>query len=146
MPPRYFEEFEVGQEFVTQSRTVTEADVVAFAALTGDANPLHVDAEYAKETIFGERIAHGLLGLSFATGLTSRYGLVDGTAVAFVGVTWSFTGPIRFGDTITLRSRVAETRATSTPDRGLVRFASELVNQRGETVQQGETTLLIKRR
>ena len=142
----HFEDFEVGTETVTDSRTVTEADVFAFAGLSGDYNPLHVDAEFAKSTPFGERIAHGLLGLAIASGLTSRTGAIEGTTLAFVGMEWRFKAPILFGDTITVRSRVAEKRETSKPDRGIVRFEVQVVNQRGEVVQEGTQTLLMKRR
>jgi len=142
----HFEDFEVGAETVTDSRTVTEADVVAFAGLSGDYNPLHVDAEFARSTPFGERIAHGLLGLAIASGLVSRTGAIEGTALAFLGTEWRFTAPIKLGDTITVRSRVAEKRETSKADRGVVIFAVEVVNQHGEVVQEGTQTLLMRRR
>jgi acyl dehydratase len=142
----HFEDFEVGTETVTDSRTVTEADVVAFAGLSGDYNPLHVDAEFARATPFGERIAHGLLGLAIASGLVSRTGAIEGTALAFLATEWRFTAPIKLGDTITVRSRVADRRETSKPDRGIVTFSVQVVNQRGEVVQEGTQTLLMKRR
>ena len=142
----HFEEFEVGQAWTTQGRTVTEADIVAFVGLSWDGNPLHVDAEYAKTTPFGERIAHGLLGLSITSGLFSRLGIIEGTTIAFLGLEWSFKGVIVVGDTITARYRVAETRETSKPDRGIVILTVELVNQRGEVVQEGKQTLLMRRR
>lgn len=142
----WFEDFEVGAETVTDSRTVTEADIVAFAGLSGDYNPLHVDAEFAKSTPFGERIAHGLLGLAIASGLVSRTGSIEGTTLAFLGMEWRFTKAVLIGDTITVRSRVAETRETSKPDRGIVRFAVQVVNQHGEVVQEGTQTLLMRRR
>ncbi len=142
----HYEDFDVGREWATQGRTVTETDVVGFAALSGDANPLHVDAEYARTSPFGERIAHGLLGLSIATGLISRLGIIEGTTIAFLGLEWSFRAPILFGGTITVRSRVSDKRETSKPDRGIVIFSVELVNQRGEVVQEGKQTLLMRRR
>lgn len=142
----YYEDFEVGIQTITDSRTVTETDVVAFAGLSGDYNPLHVDAVFAGSGPFGERIAHGLLGLAIASGLVSRTGAIEGTALAFLATDWKFTAPIKLGDTITVRSRVAEKRETSKPDRGIVIFAVEVVNQRGEVVQQGTQTLLVKRR
>jgi acyl dehydratase len=142
----YYEDFEVGIQTITDSRTVTETDVVAFAGLSGDYNPLHVDAVFAGSGPFGERIAHGLLGLAIASGLVSRTGAIEGTALAFLATDWKFTAPIKLGDTITVRSRVAEKRETSKPDRGIVIFAVEVVNQRGKVVQQGTQTLLVKRR
>lgn len=142
----YFEDFEVGQEFLSPARTITEADVVQFAALSGDYNPLHTDAEYARETQFGERIAHGLLGLAIASGLTGRLGLFEGTALAFLGVDWRFTGPIFFGDTIRVKIKIAEKREAKKPDRGIIIRDTSVVNQRGEVVQQGKITIMVKRK
>jgi acyl dehydratase len=146
MTPLYFEDFEVGSEYVTRSRTITEADVVAFAGLSGDFNPLHVDEEFSKNTIFGTRIAHGLLGLSIASGLINQMGIGEGTVIAFLGLTWNFKGAIRFGDTITARERLAEKRETSKNDRGILRMAITVFNQHGDVVQEGEHLLMVKRR
>lgn len=146
MPGLYWDEFDVGQVFDTPARTVTEADVAAFAGLSGDYNPLHTDVEYCKETPFGERIAHGLLGLAFVSGLKARLGIMDGTTLAFLGINWSFKAPIRFGDTVHARITISDKRATSKPDRGVVVQSIELVNQRGEVVQCGEHTLLMRRK
>ncbi len=142
----YYEDFDIGDEFVSPARTITEADVVAFAGLSGDYNPLHTDEEFGKQTIFGGRVAHGLLGLAVSTGLKQRMGISDGTVMAFLGVTWNFKGPIRFGDTIKVRLRIAEKRDTSKPDRGIVKHFVELVNQKGEVVQDGEHILMVRRR
>lgn len=146
MTPLYFEDFEVGAEFVTRSRTITEADVVAFAGLSGDFNPLHIDEEFGKTTIFGTRIAHGLLGLSVASGLINQLGIGEGTVMAFLGLTWNFKGVIRFGDTLTVRQRLSEKRETSKSDRGIIRMAITVLNQRGEVVQEGEHVLMVRRR
>jgi len=146
MEPLYFEDFEIDREYVTRSRTITEADVVAFAGLSGDFNPLHTDEEFAKKTMFGTRIAHGLLGLSIASGLINQMGIAEGTVMAFLGMTWNFKGALKFGDTITVRQRVAERRETSKQDRGILRMAISVINQNGEVVQEGEHTLMIKRR
>ena len=146
MEPLYFEDFEIDREYVTRSRTITEADVVAFAGLSGDFNPLHTDEEFAKRTMFGTRIAHGLLGLSIASGLINQMGIAEGTVMAFLGMTWNFKGALKFGDTITVRQRVAERRETSKQDRGILRMAISVINQNGEVVQEGEHTLMIKRR
>lgn len=143
----YFEDFNVGDEWVTRGRTITEADVVAFAGLSGDYNRLHTDAEYCKEhTIFGERIAHGLLGLSIGSGLLVSMGFTEGTVMAFLGVNWNFTGPIKLGDTIHARTQVESKRETKKEDRGIVNFDTEVINQRGEVVQKGTRTLMIARR
>jgi len=141
---RYFEEFEVGDEVVSPGRTVTETDIVAFAALTGDYNPLHTDAEYAKGTFFGERIAHGLLGLSIASGLIERLGFIAGTVEAFLGLDWKFRGPIKIGDTIHVESQVTRKKEMRRMGGGLIVLDVAIVNQRDETVQKGQWTALIK--
>jgi len=141
----YFEEFEVGAAYTSPGRTVTEADVVAFAALSGDYNQLHTDAEFAKSTFFGARIAHGLLGLSIASGLGSRMGFLEGTALAFLSLTWKFSKPIFIGDTIALQAKVAKKRAVS-GEAGIVVFDCALLNQRDEVTQQGEWTVMVKRK
>ena len=143
--PLHFEDFEPGQEFVTEARTVTEEDVRAFAELSGDRNPLHLDEEFARGTVFGGRVAHGILGLAVATGLLSQTELTRGTLVALVGLTWSFRSPIRPGDTIRVRLRVAERRGSAKSDRGVVRLAASVINQRDEVVQEGELTELIRK-
>ena len=141
-----FDDFVTGEEYLPPPRTVTEADVVAFTALSGDANPVHTDAVFAADSRFGERIAHGLLGLAIAGGFLSRVGVIDGSAVALLDVSWRFRAPVRFGDTLAARIVVAETRETSSADAGVVRFAFEVTNQAGEVVQTGEQTFLVRRR
>ncbi|MHB0858515.1 MAG: MaoC/PaaZ C-terminal domain-containing protein [Anaerolineae bacterium] len=140
----YFEEFAVGQEVVSPARTVTEGDVMQFAGLSGDYNALHTDAEFAKATPFGQRIAHGLLGLSIASGLAARAGFMEGTVQAFTGLTWKFKSPVFLGDTIHMQGKVTRTRALPSMGGGMVVFAVTVRNQRQETVQEGEWTLLIR--
>ncbi len=142
---RYFEDIEVGEEYESPGRTVTETDIVLFAGLSGDYNVLHTDAEFMKKSIFGERIAHGLLGLAIQSGLFYRSGPVFAT-VAFLGLRWKFKGPIKIGDTIRLRTRVSGKRETSRPDRGIVVVERRVLNQRDEVVQEGETDLMVERR
>jgi acyl dehydratase len=144
--PMYWEDFAEGDKFVTRARTVTETDIVMFAAMTGDYNPLHTDAEYAKSSIFGERIAHGLLGLAIGFGLAAGLGIAGGTAIAVLGLNWNFTGPIRIGDTIHVEQTVLEKRETKKPDRGIVVWNIDIVNQSGEMVQKGQSTLIVRRR
>ncbi len=146
MKPSYFEDFYVGQEFVTKARTVTEADVVNFAALSWDTNQLHTDKEFAKKTIFGERIAHGMLGIVIHSGLSQMLGIMEGTILAFLGMTWKFHLPIRIGDTVHVVQRVKEMRESSKKDRGVLTFDKEIINQRGEIVQTGTTTVLLAKR
>lgn len=142
----YFEDYEIGQEIQTPGRTITEADIVMFAGLSGDYNSIHVDAEYAKEMPFGERIAHGLLGLSVASGLATRAGFIEGTVQAFTGLEWKFKKAIYIGDTVHLTCRVERLRALPRLGGGMVVLAATLYNQRGEVVQEGTWSLLIKGR
>ncbi len=143
---RYYEDLEVGEEFLTPGRTVTEADVVTYAGFSGDYNPLHTDEEFAKTTVFGRRILHGPAAFCIATGLVARLGLVDGTAIAFLGMTWDLKGPIFIGDTIRVRERVQEKRLTRKPGRGIVTFEVEILNQRGEVVQSGQWKVMLATR
>ena len=142
---RYFDEIQVGEEYVSPGRTVTEADIVIFAGLSGDYNVLHTDAEFMKKSIFGERIAHGLLGLAIQSGLLGR-GMRPYATLALLGVRWKFKGPIKIGDTITVKAKVIGKRETSKKDRGIVTLERQIVNQRGEVVQDGETDLMVERR
>jgi acyl dehydratase len=146
MKKTYFEDYAIGDEFITPGRTVTEADVVMFAALTGDYNRVHTDAEYMKDSIFGERIAHGMLGLSLVNGLKYRTDYDSDGVMAFLGLTWTFSGPIRFGDTIHAVIRITSKRETSKPDRGILVQAIQVFNQHGQIVQEGEFTSMLKRR
>ncbi len=140
----YFEEFTVGDSITSPARTVTEADVVGFAALSGDWNTIHTDKEYASTQMFGERIAHGLLGLSIASGLAVRTGFIEGTVLAFMGLDWKFRAPIKFGDTIHVTATVAETKTMPRLGGGIVIFNVELLNQRGEVTQKGTWSMLVK--
>ncbi len=143
---KYFEEFEIGQEIFSPGRTITEADIMQFANLTGDTNPMHTDAEYAKTTLFGERVAHGLLGLSYTMGLLWPLGFLEGTVIAFMGLEAKFKAPIKISDTISASAKVKQKKEMKAMGGGLVVLESRLTNQRGETVQQADLTLLIKSR
>jgi acyl dehydratase len=147
VPPLYFEDLEVGFRFETPRRTVTEADLVAFADVSGDVNPLHMDARFAAKSIYGERIAHGALVLSLATGLRQRTGLFDGTLMGLLEIRgWRFVAPVRIGDSIRVVSEVKELRPASKPDRGVMVQHVEVVNQVDEVVNDGELVMLLKRR
>ena len=143
---RYFEDLQVGDQWESPRRTITEADIVLFAAITGDHNPIHTDEEYAKTTVFGGRILHGPAGFAIATGLESRLGIKEGTAIAFLGMTWDLRGPIKIGDTIRVRERVSSRRETKKLTQGIVNFHVAVLNQRDEVVQDGEWKILMSRR
>ncbi|MEP9383058.1 MaoC/PaaZ C-terminal domain-containing protein [Nocardioides cheoyonin] len=140
----YFEDFEEGQTFVTPARTVTEADVVSFAAWTGDYNPVHTDAEFARGTRFGQRIGHGVLGVSLCLGLMSRIGVFEGSAVALLGIDdWRFRLPLLIDDTVHCRITIVGTRLTSSGTTGVLQRRFELVNQRGEVLQDGRMDVMV---
>ena len=140
----YFEEFNVGDTVTSAGRTITEADIVSFAALSGDWNAIHVDAEFAKSQMFGERIAHGLLGLSIASGLAVRLGFIEDTVIAFMGLDWKFRAPIKIGDTIHMQAQIAEKKPMPRLGGGLIILNVEVLNQRGETTQKGTWSMLMK--
>ena len=141
----YFEEFEVGQGCTSLGRTITEADIVAFAAFTGDWTSLHTDAVYAAQTLYGQRVAHGLLGLSIASGLVIRLGFLEETILAFREIRdWKFSLPIFIGDTLRVHAVISETRAVRRMGGGLVIFALEVLNQEDKIVQSGAWVALIK--
>lgn len=145
-PKVYFEDFAVDQEMVTPGRTVTEADIINFAGVSGDYNPIHVDAEFSKSSQFGQRVAHGLLGLAMASGLVSRLGLIGTSVLAFLGLEWKFKAPVYIGDTIAIKVRVKQTRPLAQLGGGVVVLALKVFNQKGETVQEGEWSVLMKSR
>ncbi len=129
---RYFDDFEVGQEFVSPARTITQTDIVNFACLSGDFNPPHVDHEYCREQPYGEPIAHGPLIFAIAAGLLCQMGLNDGTVIAMLGVDkWRVHAPVKHGDTIHVVQTVIEKKPTSKPYQGIVTFLREVKNQRG---------------
>jgi 3-hydroxybutyryl-CoA dehydratase len=141
---RYFEEFTVGDKMTSQGRTITEADIVAFAGLSGDYNPIHTDAEFAKTGMFGERIAHGLLILSIASGLAWQLGFMAGTADAFLSLDCKFAGATKIGDTLRVSAEVAQKRDMPGSGGGMVVFNVEVSNQRDEVVQKGKWSVLVR--
>lgn len=141
-PGKYFDDIKVGDELLTPRVTVTEGHILSYAGVSGDFSPVHMDAVYAKTTHFGERVAHGLMGLTLADGLKVQSAFFqDGIAL---GWTWNFKGPVKIGDTLQVKFRIAEARVSrSRPDMGILRIAIELINQRGEVVQEGEHRLMV---
>ena len=144
---RYFDDFEVGSEFVTPARTITQTDIVNFACLSGDFNEVHTNFEYCNTTPFGEPIAHGPMVYAVAAGLQYASGVNDGTLLALLQIdNWRMISVVKHGDTIRMKSRVLEKKASSKPDRGTVKFLRSVINQRGDVVQEMTATLLYKRR
>jgi 3-hydroxybutyryl-CoA dehydratase len=140
----YFEDFGVGQSYTTPGRTVTEADIVAFATLTGDFNSIHTDAVYAAGSAFGERVAHGMLGASYAVGLAVRTGILEGTVLAFREIKeWKFTQPIHIGDTIHVEIQVTQTKAFPRLGGGMVTLNLDVLNQEAVSVMKGSLAVLI---
>ena len=142
----FFSEFEVGQVYETGGRTITEADVVAFAGLSGDYNPLHTDRSFAEKTPFGQRIAHGMLSASISTGLAQTLGIFEGTTLALMEQTFQYRAPVFFGETIRLRLTVRETKASSKGGKGVVTFTSEVVKQDDTVVVAGHWVVLLRDR
>ncbi len=139
----YFEAFEVGQTMRTRGRTVTEADVVSFAAVTGDYNPLHTSQTYAETTDFGGRIAHGMLSVSYAVGQAYQLGFLEQTILAFREMAVKFSQPVMIGDTIHVELEVADTKAMERLGGGIVRMDFRIINQKGKAVQRGSWTFLM---
>lgn len=142
----YFEDFEPGLEIVTSARTITESDIVSFAGLSGDFNFIHTNAHAAADSPFGQRVAHGMLVASIATGLAVQQGFIDGTTLAFRELSWKFTKPVFIGDTIYVRVKVKETKYMRKLGGGLVLFEAHVLNQDEDVVHKGEWRMLIKGR
>ena len=143
--PLFFEDVEIGQEWESLGRTLTQADIVNFAGLSGDFNPIHVDHEFARATPFRRPIAHGLLVFSVGSGL----GLFAPPmrTLAFLGIReWHFHGPVFTGDTVRVRSKVLAREARARGRRGTVTWQRQLVNQEGKIVQEGVTLTLVEGR
>jgi 3-hydroxybutyryl-CoA dehydratase len=137
---RYYDDFRLGEKILTRSRTVTEADIVMFAAFSGDWHPLHVDEEYAKKGFFGERIAHGFLVLSVATGLM---GLADMAILAFYGMDRvRFMAPTKIGDTLRVEMEVEE-KVDRNEKEGIVTLKTTVKNQKDGTVASMGMKLLM---
>ena len=139
-------DIELGDVFESVGRTVTEADVVSFAGLSGDFNPLHTDATFAAKTPFGQRIAHGMLAASISTGLGQTLGIFEGTTMALMSQTFDYKAPVFFGDTIRLRLTVDSTRPSSKGGKGVVHMISEILKQDDTVAVSGSWTVLFRDR
>jgi 3-hydroxybutyryl-CoA dehydratase len=140
-----FDDLVVGDEWESPRRTVTQTEVVVFAGLSGDFNPIHVDHSSAERSPFGQPVAHGLLGLAIASGLMSQAPRVD--TLAFLAILeWKFHRPIVFGDTIHGISRVEALEPSSNGRRGVVTWYRRILNQDGHLIQEGRTQTLVRAR
>jgi 3-hydroxybutyryl-CoA dehydratase len=143
----YFEQFQPGFRLVTTGRTITEADVVAFAGLSGDYNQIHTDAEFSKTTPFGRRVAHGLLCLSVASGLLMQTGILSGTVMAFREISdWKFVKPVFLGDTLHVEMEVGEVKALPRLQAGALVIHLNVKNQGDEVVMKGVWNVLVTSR
>lgn len=140
----YFEDLELGSKIVSVGRTITETDVVNFAGLSGDYNQIHTDETYAVEAGFKQRVAHGLLVLSIASGLAVQTGFMEGTVIAFRDLETKFSTPVFFGDTIHVILEIKELKALPKLGGGQVILKVTIRNQNGKAVQRGNWTMLIK--
>jgi 3-hydroxybutyryl-CoA dehydratase len=141
----YFDDVEIGQEWETLGRTITQADIVNFAGLSGDFNPIHMDHEFAKSTPFRQPIAHGLLILAMSSGLGMNTPPMR--TLAFLGIRdWQFKGPVFIGDTIRVRSKVVEKESRARGRRGVITWQRQIINQECKIVQEGLTQTLIEGR
>ena len=143
---KYFDDYAIDETSTTQSRTITEADIVAFAGLSGDFNELHMSEEWAKNGPFGRRIAHGALVFSVSTGLTVQAGGYSDAIIAFYGLDrLRFVKPVFIGDTIRVKKKVIELTARDDV-RGIVGFETTVVNQNEEPVIIYTDRVMVRRR
>lgn len=139
----HYDQWEIGGRYETAARTVTEADIVSFAGLSGDFNPLHTDETYAKGTAYGGRIAHGALTFAITTGLVNQSGITDGVVVGFLGVNVKWTAPVNAGDTIHVVAMPKEKHLTKNGNHGIVTLNIEVYNQNGILVSPQEWSLMV---
>lgn len=142
----YFEDFEIGLKLRTAGRTVTEADIVNFAGLSGDFNQIHTNAAHAAADTFGQRVAHGLLVQSIASGLAVQSGVIEGTVLAFRELEAKFSLPTYIGDTICVELEIIEKKAFPRLKGGNITMKYAVVNQKGDAVQRGNWVMLVKSR
>lgn len=151
LPPKvrgmYFDEFEVGQKIISTGRTITESDIVNFAGISADFNEIHTNKVYSEATPFGQRVAHGVLGLSIASGLAWQTGVLEGTIIAFREInSWKFVKPVYIGDTMQVEMEIKETKAIPRVNGGIVVIRLDVINQSGDSVMKGDWSTLISNR
>ncbi|HBP31888.1 MAG: MaoC/PaaZ C-terminal domain-containing protein [Advenella sp.] len=140
----YFEDFNEGQTFVSGGRTITETDLTMFAMISGDWNPIHADMEFAKSTRFGQRVVHGVLGMAVSTGMMHEMGIFHDSVIAMLGYrNWDFLGPLLVNDTIHLKLTILSTELGKSGNSGKIARRFQLINQRDEVVQDGQSDVLV---
>ena len=139
----YFEDFEIGVKLRTAGRTITEADIVTFAGLSGDFNQIHTNAEYAAADTFGQRVAHGLLVQSIATGLAVQSGVIEGTVLAFRELDAKFSLPVFIGDTVHVEIEIVDKKPLPRLRGGNVVMKYAVVNQGGQATPVSYTHLTL---
>jgi acyl dehydratase len=142
----WYEEFTEGTALTSRGRTITEADIVSFAGLTGDYNPMHTDAQYMKNHQFGARVAHGALTFSYAVGLLYQLNVLDGTIIAFTDFEMKLRQPVFIGDTIHVTATVKGRRDMPTAGGGMITLDVKILNQDDKIVEKGEWTMLVRSR
>ena len=140
---KFYEEFEIGQTMTTRGRTITESDIVQFGTLTGDFNPMHFDADYMEGHMLGERVAHGMLTVSYAIGQAYQLGFMEQTVLSFRAIDMKFSAPVFISDTIYVQLTVKEKKDAARLGGGMVTFDTRIINQDGTAVQKGTLTVLI---
>ncbi len=139
----FFEDFEIDQTMITRGRTITESDIVQFGALTGDFNPMHFDDNYMLSHMMGQRVAHGMLQISYAVGQAYQLGFLDQTVLSFRSFEMKFSAPVFIGDTIHVELTVKELKAARRLGGGTVTLDTRIINQEGKTVTKGMWTVLM---
>ena len=144
MNTRYFEEFAVGDTFVSSGRTVTEADLTLFNMISGDWNPIHADAEFAARTRLGQRVVHGAFGIAVLTGFMHQMGIFETSAVAMMSLnSWEFRAPILIGQTLRLKLTISEVEAGASARVGRLGRHLQLLDQHHDVIQEGHSDMLI---
>lgn len=142
----FYEDYTLGKTMITRGRTITEADIVSFGSLTGDFNPMHFDADYMQDHMLGQRVAHGMLTISYAVGQAYQLGFMEQTVLAFRGIEMKFSQPVYIGDTVHVELEVTDLKDAKRMGGGIVTLEARIVNQDGKAVQKGSWTVLVASR
>lgn len=144
MHTHFLEDFAAGQVFTSSGRTITEADLTFFSMLSGDWNPIHADAEFARRTRYGQRVVHGTLGIAICTGMLQQLGIFEESAIAMLSLReWQFLAPLLVGDTVHLELEITSVEPGKSGRSGKVGRRFRLVNQLGVTAQDGQSDVLV---